>query len=189
MNSLSPLKKWDTIFRLLTDGDCWLVWPRTLPFVFIGPQILWCKVKFFKISIPQSQYGVIFFLKFIENSNFRLKFLISSTKSEIIGENNCGEKIVEKLNTDSYTLKHFFFGWGATTLKRKNLLNNTFRTSFKNWGKALTLCDEFWHLWNSFDFANENIKQNVEPDVSKTGATIFKSGGRTSWKGVYFVCR
>ena len=142
-----------------------------------------------KVSIPQSQYGVTFFLKFIENSNFRLKFLISSTKSEIIGENNCGEKIVEKLNTDSYTLKHFFFGWGATTLKRKNLLNNTFRTSFKNWGKALTLCDEFWHLWNSFDFANENIKQNVEPDVSKTGATIFKSGGRTSWKGVYFVCR
>lgn len=186
---MSPLNKWDTISRLLTDGDCWLVWPRTLPFVFIGSQIIWCKVKCFKISIPQSQHEVIVFLRFIEISNFRLKFLTSSTKSEIIGENNCGEKIVEKLNTDSYTLKHFFFGWGATTLKRKNLLNNTFRTSFKNWGKALTLCDEFWHLWNSFDFANENIKQNVEPDVSKTGATIFKSGGRTSWKEVYFVCR
>ena len=170
---MSPLNKWDTISRLLTDGDCWLVWPRTLPFVFIGSQILWCKVKYFKISIPQSQHEVIFFLRFIEISNFRLKFLTSSTKS-------LGRIIVEKKLWRNSTLiaTHYFFGWGATTLKRKTLLNNTFQTSFKNWGKALTLCDEFWHLWNSFAFANENV--NVNPEFAELNLMLVRLVQRSS---------
>ena len=42
-------------------------------------------------------------------------------------------------------------------MERKALLNNTFQTSFKIQSNALTLCDEFGYLWNSFAFASANV--------------------------------